>query len=41
MTSGNDEPDRAGAESALIELAGQGSVRRVALGDDALWLAAG
>jgi 2-hydroxychromene-2-carboxylate isomerase len=41
MTRGNDAPDRVGAESALVELAGEGSVRRVALGDDALWLAAG
>ncbi len=40
MTAGNDDPDRAGAESALIELVGEGSVQRVALGDDALWLAA-
>lgn len=39
MTRGNDAPDRVGAESALVELAGEGSVRRVALGDDALWLA--
>ncbi|HEY5261504.1 MAG TPA: DsbA family protein, partial [Solirubrobacteraceae bacterium] len=40
MTASNDEPDRAAAESALIELVGEGSARRVALGDDALWLAA-
>ena len=39
MTHGNDAPDRQGAESALIELAGEGGARRVALGDDALWLA--
>jgi protein-disulfide isomerase-like protein with CxxC motif len=39
MTSGNDAPDRAAAESALIELAGEGRARRVALGDDALWFA--
>jgi protein-disulfide isomerase-like protein with CxxC motif len=39
MTAGNDEPDRAAAESALIELVAEGSVSRVALGDDALWLA--
>jgi hypothetical protein len=39
MTAGNDEPDRAAAERALIDLAGDGSARRVALGDDALWLA--
>jgi protein-disulfide isomerase-like protein with CxxC motif len=41
MTSGNDAPDRVAAESALVELAGEGSARRVALGDDALWIAAG
>jgi hypothetical protein len=39
MTHGNEAPDRPAAERALIELAGDGSVRRVALGDDALWLA--
>jgi 2-hydroxychromene-2-carboxylate isomerase len=41
MTHGNNAPDRAAAERALIELVGEGSARRVALGDDALWLAAG
>jgi protein-disulfide isomerase-like protein with CxxC motif len=41
MTSGNDAPDRAAAESALVELAGEGRASRVALGDDALWVAAG
>jgi 2-hydroxychromene-2-carboxylate isomerase len=39
MTHGNDAPDRTAAESALVELAGEGSACRVALGDDALWLA--
>ena len=39
MTSGNDAPDRDITESALIDLVGEGLVRRVALGDDALWLA--
>lgn len=39
MTAGNDATDRAAAESALIELAGERRARRVALGDDALWLA--
>ncbi len=39
MTRGNDAPDRVDAESRLVELVGEGSVRRVALGDDALWLA--
>jgi protein-disulfide isomerase-like protein with CxxC motif len=41
MTHGNNEPDRAAAERALIELVGEGRAQRVALGDDALWLAAG
>ncbi|MGA9313396.1 MAG: DsbA family protein [Solirubrobacteraceae bacterium] len=41
MTRGNDAPDRVDAERRLVELAGEGSVRRLALGDDALWLAAG
>jgi 2-hydroxychromene-2-carboxylate isomerase len=39
MTRGNDAPDRVATESALVELVGEGSARRVALGDDALWLA--
>jgi protein-disulfide isomerase-like protein with CxxC motif len=37
MARGNDAPDSAAAEDALIELAGEGSVRRIGLGDDALW----
>jgi hypothetical protein len=37
MARGNDAPDRTAAEDALIELAAAGSVRRIALGDDALW----
>lgn len=37
MAHNNEEPDRAVAESALVELLGAGSVRRAALGDDALW----
>jgi len=41
LLAGNLEvPDRAGAEEALIELAGDGLVERVPLGDDALWLPA-
>ncbi|HTA14999.1 MAG TPA: DsbA family protein [Solirubrobacteraceae bacterium] len=40
MTHGNNAPDRPAAERALIELVGEGSARRVALGDDALWLVA-
>ena len=39
MTRGNDAPDRAAAEDALIELAASGAVERVPLGDDALWSA--
>ncbi len=37
MARGNNPPDRAGAERALVELVGDGRVRRTALGDDALW----
>ncbi len=37
MAHNNQEPDRLAAESALIELAGAGEVRRSVLGSDALW----
>jgi predicted DsbA family dithiol-disulfide isomerase len=37
MTSGNDVPDRAAAEAALLELATAGLAIREPLGDDALW----
>jgi hypothetical protein len=37
MTQGNEPPDRAGAERALVELAGAGKARRTPLGNDALW----
>ncbi len=37
ITQNNQEPDRVAAERALIELEGEGKVRRIALGDDALW----
>ncbi|HWF32998.1 MAG TPA: DsbA family protein [Solirubrobacteraceae bacterium] len=37
MAQNNQAPDRAGAEHALIELAGAGRARRTPLGDDALW----
>ncbi len=37
MTSGNDAPDRAAAESALLELVAAGRAVREPLGDDALW----
>lgn len=40
LTAGNDEPDRAAAESALIELSAAGGARRIGVGDDALWFAA-
>lgn len=40
MTAGNDRPDRAAAEAALISLVGEGRAVRKPLGDDALWLAA-
>jgi 2-hydroxychromene-2-carboxylate isomerase len=39
MTRGNDAPDRAAAEDALIELVATGAATRLALGDDALWVA--
>jgi 2-hydroxychromene-2-carboxylate isomerase len=37
MTHGNDAPDPRAAEEKLIELAAEGKVERVTLGDDALW----
>ncbi|MGH2915377.1 MAG: DsbA family protein [Solirubrobacteraceae bacterium] len=40
MTSGNDAPDRAAAEAALLELVAAGAATRTPLGDDALWRAA-
>jgi hypothetical protein len=39
MTRGNDAPDRAAAEDALIGLVADGSAVRVPLADDALWMA--
>ncbi len=39
MAPRNAAPDREAAESALIELTATGAVRRVALGNDALWQA--
>jgi 2-hydroxychromene-2-carboxylate isomerase len=41
MARGNDAPDRAGAEAALIELVAGGEAVRRPLGDDALWTQAG
>jgi predicted DsbA family dithiol-disulfide isomerase len=40
LASGNDAPDRAAAEAALLELAASGRAVREPLGDDALWKAA-
>ena len=40
LTEGNDAPDRAAAEAALIELVASGDAVRRPLGDDALWQAA-
>jgi hypothetical protein len=40
MAEGNDAPDRAAAEAALVELVAQGGAVRTPLGDDALWIAA-
>jgi 2-hydroxychromene-2-carboxylate isomerase len=37
LTHGNDAPDRAGAEAALLELVANGEAARTPLGDDALW----
>lgn len=37
LAVGNDVPDRAGAEDALIDLVATGRARRRGLGDDALW----
>jgi predicted DsbA family dithiol-disulfide isomerase len=39
MTDGNDAPDRASAEAALLELLAAGRAVREPLGDDALWSA--
>ena len=41
MASGNDRPDRAAAEAALLELVVAGRAVREPLGDDALWTTAG
>ena len=37
LAAGNEPPDRAQAETALLELVGSGRAVREALGDDALW----
>ena len=41
MTAGNDLPDRAAAERALLELVAEGRAERHALGDDAVWTVPG
>jgi hypothetical protein len=40
MTQGNDRPDRAAAEAALLELVAAGDAVRHPLGDDAVWQSA-
>ena len=40
LAQGNDKPDRAAAEVALLELLGAGAAVRDPLGDDALWRSA-
>lgn len=40
LARGNDRPDRAAAEAALLELAATGEAVRTPLGDDALWRSA-
>ena len=37
LASGNDDPDRAGAEAALLALVAAGRARKLPLGGDALW----
>jgi hypothetical protein len=37
LAKGNEPPDRASAEAALIELVGAGRAVREPLGDDAVW----
>jgi hypothetical protein len=40
LAQGNTPPDRRAAEVALVGLLADGHLRRISLGDDALWLAA-
>jgi hypothetical protein len=40
LARGNEQPDRAAAETALLELVAAGGAVRLALGNDALWRAA-
>ncbi len=39
LTAGNDAPDRAAAEHAMLGLHFDGRAERIALGDDAVWVA--
>jgi len=39
LARGNDAPDRGAAEQAMLDLVFDGRAERVALGDDAVWLA--
>ena len=39
LAEGNDAPDRTAAETAMLELVFEGRAERIALGDDAIWLA--
>ena len=39
MTAGNDAPDRSETERRLIRLQGERHVERIAMGNDAIWLA--
>jgi 2-hydroxychromene-2-carboxylate isomerase len=39
LAEGNDAPDRTAAETAMLELVFDGRAERIALGDDAIWLA--
>jgi protein-disulfide isomerase-like protein with CxxC motif len=41
MAAGNDTPDRAAAEQAMLELVFDGRAERIPLGDSAIWLAPG
>ncbi|HMU28364.1 MAG TPA: hypothetical protein PKA65_13265, partial [Solirubrobacterales bacterium] len=40
MASGMDKPERVDAERKLVHLLGERKVKRVPLGDDALWIKA-
>jgi hypothetical protein len=40
MAKGNDRPDRVAVEKVLIRLQAEGGVRRIPMGNDAIWLAA-